>query len=178
MSHLYEIVTLVISVVVDLALAIGIVFFSARIFSRFIKSTRNGFLQAGNVAAAILFAAVIFSEGLLGSAALSVAQQNLQMVPRIPADRRLNYILSTVSLGILQTIVAAALALGIAFLSLRLYDRLTVGLNEVEEVAQSRNVAVGIILAALVVCLSLFIKTPFTALLDYLIPLPAFAIPM
>jgi len=70
------------------------------------------------------------------------------------------------------------IALLIAFLSTKLFDVLTRGVDEYREIREKNNPAVGLLLAGIVVALTIYIRFPFSALVSSLIPLPQYNIPM
>jgi len=166
-------------VAIDLVLGVIITFVIVRVFtSMFIRGEGLDFLQEKNTAASVLLVAVIVSTALLCANTIMTVHQNLHLSAQIPAGARTPYILQTIGLGFLQLILSVLIALLIAFLSTKLFDVLTRGVDEYREIREKNNPAVGLLLAGIVVALTIYIRFPFSALVSSLIPLPQYNIPM
>ncbi len=147
-------------------------------FSKFfIKGNGVDFLKENNVAVSILLVSVIISTAILCSSTLMTVQQNISISSRVADNVRTVYVIKTIGFGILQFILSVFMSLLIAFTSTKLYDLMTVNLDEYKEMVHNKNIAVGLVLAGIVFSLTIFIKFPFAALVGKLIPLPQYMIP-
>jgi len=179
MNTTFDYLFLILFLVVDLVVGIIIIYFVVKVFSSvFVKSRQLGFLQENNLASTILLVAIIISTAMLCSNTIMTAHQNLHLAVHIPNEARVSYVLQTTALGLLQIILSVLIALFIAFISTKLFDILTNGLDEYREIREKNNISVGLLLAGIVIALTIFVGFPLSALVAALIPLPQRAIPI
>jgi hypothetical protein len=120
-------------------------------------------LAKNNVAVAILAASILISTAMLCSDSLSMAQTAIKNA--ITSHMGSAFIMKASVIGLLQLVLAVILALIIAFISVKLYDFMTPNIEEMEEIVKKNNVAIGILMAAIVMALTIFIRAPFSDLL-------------
>jgi uncharacterized membrane protein YjfL (UPF0719 family) len=123
----------------------------------------KGILEKNNVAVAVLAASILISTAMLCSDSLSMAQTAIKNA--ITSHMGSSFIMKASVIGLLQLILAVVLALVIAFISVKLYDFMTPNIEEMEEIVKKNNIAIGILMAAIVIALTIFIRAPFSDLL-------------
>jgi uncharacterized membrane protein YjfL (UPF0719 family) len=179
MNTAFDYVFLVLFLFVDLIVGIVIIYFIVKVFSSvFIKSTQLEFLQENNLASTILLVAIVISTAILCSNTIMTVHQNLRLADRIPQESKVSFVLQTSALGLLQIILSVLITLFIAFISTKLFDVLTKGLDEYREMREKNNTAVGLLLAGIVIALTIFVGFPLSALVAVLIPLPQQVLPL
>ena len=156
-----------------LALILGIVvaFGAFRLFARMHSSIdEEAALGANNVAVGILQAALLIGTALIVREGLSPVTSSLQT---LLADAvSLGKVLKFVGMSLGYLILVLALALVAVSTSLRLFIRLTHGLDELRHVNEN-NVAVALTLGAVIIVMSLFLAQGVQSLLAALVPYPA-----
>lgn len=179
MDPVFDIVSTILFLLADLAIGVLATVLIAKIFSPlFLKSKGLEFLKKGNAAAAILLVSIIVSAALLCSDTIMTVQQNLHLAAQTPEPERSGFVANIALFGFLQVVASIALALFVAIVSTRLFDLLTSGISELKEIRDSGNIAVGILLSGFILGLTIFIKYPFSSLVAFLVPMPAYAIPL
>lgn len=156
---------------------LAMAFLTLKLFGKIFLNAGSGqFLRNRNVSAAIFFATVLVSEAIFSGHTIQTIQQNLHASALIPSAERLNYLLMTAGLGFLQVVVTFLIVLLIAWTSTKLFDLLTKGISELQEMGEN-NIAVGLLLSGLILSLTLLLQQPFGSLVANLVPLPAYQIP-
>ncbi|HSP81357.1 MAG TPA: DUF350 domain-containing protein [Myxococcaceae bacterium] len=127
-------------------------------------------LEQGNVAAGIVHAASLLALGLLVQNAVNATFDAVDLTFRSPSLTpglfvRLTFY-AVMHVGLSLAVGAGVLALGVL-----LFDRMTPGLDELAQVRQG-NVALALVLAAILVVLALLTAPGLQAALDGLIPFP------
>lgn len=179
MNTTFDYLFLILFLVVDLVVGVIIIYFIVKVFSSvFIKSKHLEFLQENNLASTILLVAIVISTAMLCSNTIMTVHQNLHLTAHIPSEARVSYVLQTTALGLLQVILSVLIALFIAFISTKLFDILTKGLDEYREIREKNNLSVGLLLAGIVIALTIFVGFSLSALVAALIPLPQHVIPI
>jgi uncharacterized membrane protein YjfL (UPF0719 family) len=127
-------------------------------------------LQQGNVAAGIVHAASLLSLGLLVQNAVSATFDAVDLTFRGASVQpgalaRLTFF-AVMHVGVALLVGTAVLALGMV-----LFDRITPGMDELAEVRRG-NVALALVLAAILVVIALLTAPGLQATLNGLIPFP------
>jgi uncharacterized membrane protein YjfL (UPF0719 family) len=127
-------------------------------------------LKQNNVAAGVLFAS------LLLALALVVRQASYPAISALKTAlfRGIGLVgaLKVLGLSVAYVALALAIALGSIVVGVRVFLRLTRGIDELEEI-KSNNVAVAISLGIVIVILGIFLAQGVGSLLSALIPYPA-----
>lgn len=176
MDAFFELAVSTVFLALSLAAGVLILFALTKLFPLLFLGRKDlGFISEGNVAATLLLVAVIVSSALLTAETLLVIQQYLHHAASLAAEERLGFVLGVAGYGILQLLLSVALALGVAWVSVRTFDLLTKHVHELREIREHQNLAAGLLLGGFVIALTLFIQYPFSVLVPYLIPLPRLA---
>lgn len=124
----------------------------------------------GNTAVGVLVAAILFS----GSMILAKGMDSVVSIFRLHFGGRADTGFSTLQLALMSVghlAVSMVLALLTISITLRLFGRLTTNLQEGKEL-QKGNVAVGVLLAAVVIISATFVGEGVSALSKALVPQP------
>jgi uncharacterized membrane protein YjfL (UPF0719 family) len=127
-------------------------------------------LKQGNAAAGIVHASSLLSLGLLVKNAVSATFDAVDLTfhtlpPPVTALARLT------AFALLHVGLSLAVGAGVLALGMLLFDKMTPGLDELEEVRRG-NVALALVLAAILVVLALLTAPGLQAALNGLIPFP------
>lgn len=127
-------------------------------------------LRQGNTAAGIVHAASLLSLGLLVRHAVQATSEAVDLTVRIPTFQPLLVaklaLFSLLHVGLSLAVGSAVLGLGIL-----VFNRMTPGLDELDEVRRG-NLAPALVLAAILVVLALLTAPGLQAALNGLIPFP------
>lgn len=177
---LFDIVLSISSLVVILILGVLIVFFIVKVFSRFfVKSKNMEFLKRNNIATTILLFSIIISAAILCSGTFRTVYQAISYPKNVTEiNARMVQIAAISGIGLLQVGFSVVVSVGIAFLSTKLFDLMTTGIEEYEEIINNNNISMGLLLGAIVIALTLFIQFPFMKLVSALMPLPEYGVPV
>jgi|GEM_PF-6176488 uncharacterized membrane protein YjfL (UPF0719 family) len=179
MDPVFDIVSTVIFLFADLLIGIFATFLISKAFApMFLKSKGLQFLKKGNAAASLLLVSIIISVALLCSDTIMTVQQNLHLAVQTPEPERTGFVASIALFGFLQVLASIGLGLGVAFLSAKLFDLLTKEISELKEIEDTGNMAAGILLAGIIVGLTIFVKYPFSSLVEFLVPMPSYTLPI
>ncbi len=157
-----QIIYLVIVLIAVIIVAILLILLITSIVNIMLIKDKNA-LEKNNIAVAILAASILISTAMLCSDSLSMAQNTIRN--SIAGHMGGDYILKAVIISLLLLVLAIVLALVIAFLSVRLYDFMTPNIDETDEIVNKNNIAIGILMGAIVIALTIFIRSPFSDLL-------------
>jgi uncharacterized membrane protein YjfL (UPF0719 family) len=147
----------VLKLLAAIVLSVGAIYSGIGIFDRMTRGIDEWKeLRKGNAAVGILFAAVIISMMLLVSP--RIEQFVFYIQPFLPVQTTLLMLAFT----FINYLLDVLLSLFIIYLTLNLFDRLTVGLDEMEALKKG-NVAVALMIAALLLGVVLAVRVP----LDY-----------
>lgn len=153
-----------VQLVVGLALAMGSVYLGLKMFDKLTEGTDEmAELKKGNVAIAILLGAIIFSianvvEG--GVSALTIG-----IVPGLTGVQ----VAAALVIGIVNLAVGLILAIFSIYIAINVLDKITVGIDEFKELRKG-NVAVAIIMAAVLFAVSFVIKGAVNGMASALSP--------
>ncbi len=127
-------------------------------------------LKRGNAAVGVVLGGIVVGEVIIVRQAVYPVMAVLQIFA-MGGDRSLPAFLKLIGLSLGYVFLAAVLAvLGILF-SLWLFDKMTPGIKQVEEV-KAGNVAVAVFMALLIVAVSILISSGVSGLTRALIPFP------
>lgn len=152
-----------------LVAALGIRF-AFRGLNRLLDTDPTPDLQKGNVAAGIVHAASLLALGLLVQNAVSATFDAVDLTVRDPQP----HVLLWLRLGffaVLHVGVSLLVGSGVLALGVLLFDKMTPGLDELAEVRRG-NVALALVLAAVLVVIALLTAPGLQATLNGLIPFP------
>lgn len=178
MRSSFEIIAMCALLVASVIGTVGLIALAISVFTRFLLKRRfSDFMKEANAAAALVLGALVVSIASLVSPTVLALRQNLQLAADMPSAERTSYVLASAGLGVLQFLLAFVVAILTAILSTKLFDMLTRSIKEYKELREGNNVAVGIMLAAIILGLSLIVREPLEALVVMLIPLPQTVFP-
>jgi uncharacterized membrane protein YjfL (UPF0719 family) len=178
MNSSFEIIAMSVLLVASAIGTVGLIAFAIAVFTRVLLKRRfSDYMKEANAAAALVLGALVVSIASLASPTVLALRQNLQLAAHLPSSERTSYVLASAGLGLLQFLLAFVVAILMAILSTKLFDMLTRSIKEYNEVEGGGNLAVGIMLAAIVLGLSLIVREPLDALVSILIPLPQTVFP-
>ncbi len=156
-----------------ISLAVGIVFVFAA-FNFFKSLTKNidemKELTNNNISVALLSGSIVFSIVYIVHASMGPAIDALKQT-LVDTSANIWSYLKTSALMLSHIVIAGLLSFFSVYLAFRIFIRLTRGLDELAEVKKN-NVAVGILLAVIIVSIALFIQPAVKTILEALIPLP------
>lgn len=166
-SVISGIVTLVLSVLLAvLVIQLGFVLFQ-HLTARINEAEE---LRKNNIAVAILSGGYILSLGLIVRSALSPVLQTFYLMTY--GDQFTPWeILISAGIMLLQVIAALLIAVLALMVGLAIFSRLTGHLDEFAEIRRN-NIAVAIVVAAILVTFALFIEEGVTGMLRAIIPAP------
>lgn len=149
------------------ALGIGL---SMRGLSRLLDSHPVEELRQGNVAAGLVHATSLVSLGLLVQHALKATSDAVDLAVQNPPVSAMA-VLQLLGLALVH--VGLSLAVGVAVLALgvRLFDKMTPGIEELAEVRKG-NIAAALLLCAFLLVIALLTAPGLQAALNGLIPFP------
>ncbi|MGZ3460839.1 MAG: DUF350 domain-containing protein [Archangium sp.] len=128
-------------------------------------------LQKGNVAAGVVHAASLLALGLLVQNAVNATFDAVDLTVRGPLQPAMLARLTVFAL--LHVGVSLLVGSGVLALGVLLFDKMTPGMDELAEVRRG-NVALALVLAAILIVLALLTAPGLQATLNGLIPFPEF----
>lgn len=153
-----------VQLLVGLALAMGSVYIGLKMFDRLTEGTDEmAELKKGNVAIAILLGAIIFSianvvqEGVVG------------LTQGFAPGMSYMVIAAAIIVGIANLLLGLALSVVSIYVAIRVLDKITVGIDEFRELRRG-NVAVAIIMAAVLFAVSFVIRASVAGMSTALSP--------
>ena len=150
--------------VLGLVLAMGSVYLGLRMFDKLTEGTDElAELKKGNVAVAILLGAIIFSIANIIEGGVSSLTQTL--VPGLSSVQ----IFAALVIGVVNLAVGVVLAVFSIYVAVNVLDRITVGIDEFRELRRG-NVAVAIMMAAVLFAVSFVIKGAVVSMATALSP--------
>jgi uncharacterized membrane protein YjfL (UPF0719 family) len=123
------------------------------------------------VAIAILLAALLFSTALMVQKGIGPIISLVRIYFLTPQDANLS-IFKMVAFAVSQLVLVFVVAQFTVSFSLRFYGKLTTDINEGEELKKG-NVAVGIVLAAVVLVVAMYVSEGIGSLTKALVPQPS-----
>jgi uncharacterized membrane protein YjfL (UPF0719 family) len=127
-------------------------------------------LRKGNVAAGVVHAASLLALGLLVRNAVNATFDAVDLTFRDPAPQPLMLVRLTF-FALMHVGLSLFVGTGVLALGMLLFDRLTPGIDELAEVRRG-NVALALVLAAILLVLALLTAPGLQATLNGLIPFP------
>lgn len=153
-----------VQLIVGLALAMGSVYLGLRMFDKLTEGIDEmAELRKGNIAVAILLGAIIFSIANVVEA--GVVSLTSGIVPGLTGVQ----IAAALVIGIVNLVVGIILAVFTIYIAVNVLDKITVGLDEFKELKKG-NVAVAIMMAAVLFAVSFVIRAAVSGLANALSP--------
>lgn len=141
--------------IIGLGIAMGSIYLAMRLLNKLTKGIdEEAELKRGNVAVAAMTLGVIISVTLVtssGIVGLTDAVTDVRSGASAATWGR------AVGFGVLQLVAGIVFAVISIFMAFRIWDRITVNINEVEELKKG-NVAIGIVLAAVLIGVGLVMR--------------------
>lgn len=138
----------ILQLIVGLVLAIASIYIGLSVFGKFTKGIdEEEELRKGNVAVAILLAAVI----------LSIANVVQSGVIGMTSALTANPSISAIIGGIIQVLVGIVLAVVAIYIAINVLDKITTGIDEMAELKKG-NVAVAILMAGVLLAVSFVVQ--------------------
>lgn len=153
---------------ISIIIGISILFFTYKLIEKLVKNKFK--IEINNIAFSIFSSSVLFSVAYLISGIKAPILNSLRMISDKPeyngtiAIDGLKYTL------LFLAIIVITIAL-VNFLSVKLFVLMTKNINEFEEISKN-NIAVSILTATIVICISLLVKDSLYLLLDSFVPYP------
>lgn len=151
-----------------LVAALGI-WLAFRGLHRLLGTDPTGDLRTGNVAAGVVHAASLLALGLLVQNAVNATFDAVDLTFRGPVAP--SALLRLTVFALLHVGVSLLVGTGVLALGVLLFDKITPGLDELAEVRRG-NVALALVLAAILLVLALLTAPGLQATLNGLIPFP------
>jgi uncharacterized membrane protein YjfL (UPF0719 family) len=127
-------------------------------------------LQKGNTAAGVVHAASLLALGLLVHNAVNATFDAVDLTFRVPSPQPVMLVRLTF-FALMHVGLSLLVGTGVLALGMLLFDRITPGVDELAEVRRG-NVALALVLAAILVVLALLTAPGLQAALNGLIPFP------
>ena len=153
-----------VQLVVGLVLAMGSVYLGLKMFDKLTEGTDEmAELKKGNVAVAILLGAIIFSVANVVEGGVSGLTKGL--VPGLSPFE----ISAAVVIGLVNLAIGVILAIFAIYIAVSVLDKITVSIDEFRELRKG-NVAVAIVMAAVLLAVSFVIKGAVIGMASVLSP--------
>lgn len=154
----------VVQLLVGLALAMGSVYLGLKMFDKLTDGVDEmAELKKGNLAVAILLGAIIFSIANIVEGGVS------SLTNSIGPDFTGVQIAAALVIGVVNLVVGIILAIFAIYIAINVLDKITVGIDEFKELKKG-NVAVAIMMAAVLFAVSFVIKGAVTGMANALSP--------
>jgi uncharacterized membrane protein YjfL (UPF0719 family) len=127
-------------------------------------------LRKGNIAAGIVHAASLLSLGLLVQHAIQATSDAVDLTVRTPPFQPV-MVGKLLLFALLHVVLSLGVGTAVLALGVTLFDKMTPGLDELDEVRKG-NVSLALVLAAILVVIALLTAPGLQAALDGLIPFP------
>ena len=164
---LFGFVELLVSVLVSFVLIFGTYRAILALTKRFDEENQ---LKKGNAAVGVVLGGILIGEVIIVRQAIYPVMAVLQIFV-MGGERSLPAFLRLAGLSIGYVLLAGVLAVLCILFSLWLFDRMTPGIDEFEEI-KAGNVAVAVFMALLVVAVALLIGSGVSGLTKALVPFP------
>ncbi|MCX8197314.1 MAG: DUF350 domain-containing protein [Candidatus Micrarchaeota archaeon] len=153
-----------VQLIVGLVLAMGSVYLGLRMFDKLTESTDEmAELKKGNVAIAILLGAIIFSIANVVEGGVSNLTQTVS--PGLSPMQ----LVAALIIGVVNLVIGVLLAIFAIYIAISVLDKITVGIDEFKELKRG-NVAVAIMMAAVLFAVSFVIKGAVVGMASLLSP--------
>ncbi|MBI2419865.1 MAG: DUF350 domain-containing protein [Ignavibacteriales bacterium] len=161
----------IVQIILSLLLGVLFIYAAFRVFSALTKGVDElSELKQKNTAVGILISAIFISVTFIIKSAMDPSLIVFTNTLRNP-EAGLQQYLTTFGIMLSHFIVSGVLGFAAIFIALQFFILLSRDLNEMEELKRN-NIAVGILMAAVVVCVALLVQPGIKTLLDALIPYP------
>lgn len=178
MDNTFNLISIISFLIISLLVGIVIIWMVVTLVtSVFLKKKYETLTSENNIASSILVVAVVFSTAYLCSNVFMTIQQNFHLAAQLSAEERSPYVWKVVGVGTTQVILSIFMTLIIAYVSTKLFDLMTKNIMEYQEITEKNNIAVGLMMAGIVIGLSIFVQYPLSALVSTIIPMPEYIIP-
>ena len=127
-------------------------------------------LKQGNAAVGVVLGGILIGEVIIVRQALYPVMAVLQIFA-MEGDRSFGAFLELIGLSIGYIFLAGILAVLCILFSLWLFDRMTPGIDEIEEI-KTGNIAVAVFMAMLIIAVSILISSGVSGLTRALVPFP------
>jgi uncharacterized membrane protein YjfL (UPF0719 family) len=152
-----------------LVAALGI-WLAFRGLNRLLRTNAVEDLRKGNTAAGILHASSLLALGLLVQHSVQATSDAADLILRSPPFQ-LAMVGKVALFALLHVVLSLAVGTGVLALGVLLFDRMTPGLDELDEVRKG-NVSLALVLSAILLVLALLTAPGLQAALNGLIPFP------
>ena len=150
--------------VISLAFAMGSVYLGLKLFDKLTENIDEiAELKKGNVAVAILLGAIIFSIANVVEGGVTALMSSMTPGLSVPV------MAAAFVIGIANLLISLILAVFTIYIALSILDKITVGIDEFKELKKG-NVAVAIIMAAVLFAVSFVIRGAVTSMATSLSP--------
>lgn len=169
--HLVLLISGIVEIIISLLLGVLFIYAVFKVFSALTRGIDElQELKRKNTAVGILISAMFISVTFIIKSAMDPALMVFTNTLRNPDAGISNYI-QTAGIMFSHFIVSGILGFAAIFLALQVFIWLSRDLDEIEEL-KNNNIAVGVLMAAVVFCVALLIQPGIKTLLDALIPYP------
>ena len=163
-SIVIPLVISLVELIVGLALAMGSVYLGLNMFDKLTEGIDEmKELKRGNVAVAILLGAIIFSIANIVEGGVSA------LISTIGPGLTGVQIAAGLVIGVVNLLIGLILAVFSIYLAINILDRITVGIDEFKELKKG-NVAVAIVMAAVLFAVSFVIRAAVAGMSSALSP--------
>ncbi len=157
---LVRLVIALLQMLIGIGLSIGAVYVSLRIFDRLTHNLDEWKeMKKGNVAIGILLAGIILSIGIIIESGVSGITK--VAIPGLT----INYMLTAFVIGVINLVISLLAAVFAVFVAIKILDMITLDLHEIEELKKG-NVAVAIMMAAVLVTVSFVIRGAVVGIIE------------
>jgi uncharacterized membrane protein YjfL (UPF0719 family) len=158
----------IVFLIISLILGLLVTFSTTRLFIRLIR--RKHQITPDNVSFAVLLAAVIFSVGYTISGVLEPFFKMVSTV-RMLEKNSADAFFSILKYGSIFVVAGFIVCFLVIFLGMYLFNLINTEIEELEEISKN-NVAVGILVGAIIIVITLFVKGSIIFFLENIIPYP------
>ena len=153
---------------ISIIIGISILFFTYKLIDILVKKRYN--IEINNISYSIFSASVLFSVAYLISGIKAPILKSLRMITDNPSYDGYYLIDGLKYTFIFLLIIVITIAL-VNFISIKLFIVMTKNVSEFEEISKN-NIAVSILTATIIICISLLVKDSVYLLIDSFVPYP------
>ena len=153
---------------ISIIIGISILFFTYKLIDILVKKRYN--IEINNISYSIFSASVLFSVAYLISGIKAPILKSLRMITDDTSYDGSYLIDGLKYTFIFLFIIVITIAL-VNFISIKLFILMTKNVSEFEEISKN-NIAVSILTATIIICISLLVKDSLYLLLDSFVPYP------
>lgn len=153
-------------------LAVGVVYVNYQVYGKVnIDYDEEEELKKGNLAIAVLLASIMFASSMIVMKSIYPVVSLMRLYMTSPLDNELS-LWQLIVYGLAHLVMSFVLAVLTISFSLRLYGKLTVNIQEGQELKRG-NVAIGIVLSSVVLIVSMIVGEGISSLTKAMIPQPS-----